>query len=844
MTSSALRSLLPWLLLLAGVLAAGPVLTPVLAPLPGREVYRRVLPGVGWVHAPDRGKGSGWLVDRGRRWLVTSYHVVGDNKSVEVFFPVFRQGQAIADRDHYLQHRPELLKSRHVVSGKVLQRDPDRDLALVELEALPAGAVEMPLAACNPTPGERVHAIGNRYDTDSLWLHAAGVVRQVRILHKGYFNSGKELGKGACIVEAQAPINEGDSGGPLVNGAGAVVGVAAAVAWEHQGDGLFIAATEVRAFLDRARGTALPAPPSVAVAPGADVYRRGVRALALVQAEGSPRRASGWLLDHARWLVLTTAEVVGRNKTLELTFAAFPGDRLQGDIGYYRDQEKRLRESRHRVLGVVLYTDPRRNLALLEAAALPEGREALRLAEAPVAPGDPLHGLGNPERLDALWLYSAGWVRQQGKASLGQTAEGPDPEVLLIQAPLNEGEGGGPWLSDRGEVVAVHTGRAAPQQQIVYGLTAAEVKVFLDEARPRWAPRGAAEWIERGLLFVKARQFPRAVQDYSTALEAEPASARACSERGWARQLLGDARQALADCDRAVQLDDRLASAWRHRAATLISLGQWADAVASCERSLKLDPTSALTFALRAEARRLRGDLVGALADCEEALWLDRQRAEAYLVRGQVRAVQDQNELALADFSRALELDPHLAAAYRCRADVNWARSDVAAALADYQQALARRPEDALAHLGRGRARAARQETELAQADFDAALRLDPNLAAAFQERGHLGLHRGDLDGALDNFRQALRRQPDLLPSILGVIERRLGELTRGEPTDRKAAVAIGRRGLLELRPFLPDKQDLRQALDAGLKEALQGADDHEQIARLCAVFRRLREKL
>jgi len=837
MTSSALRSLLPWLLLLGGVLAAGPVLGPALAPLPGREVYRRVLPGVAWVHAPDRGKGSGWLIDRDRRWLITSYHVVGENKSAEVFFPVFRQDQPIADRDYYHEHRAELVKSGHLVSGKVLQRDPDRDLALIELETLPPEVVQLLLAAANPAPGERVHVVGNRYDTGSLWLHAMGVVRQVRILHQGYFNSGKQLGKGACIVEAQVPINEGDSGGPLVNGAGAVVGVAAAVAWEHQGDGLFIAASEVRAFLAKARWQPTPAPAPPAPTTSADVYRRGVRGLALVQAEGSPKRASGWLLDRARRLVLTTAEAAGRNKTMEITFPAYQGEKLQVEAGYYQN-------SKHRVTATVLHSDQRRNLALLEAAALPEGMEALRLAETPALPGDALHGLGNPERLDALWLYSAGWVRQHGKANLGQTSEGPEPEVLLIQAPFNEGEGGGPWLNDRGEVTAVHTGRAAPQQLIAYGLSAAEVKAFLEEARPRWAPRGAAEWIERGLLFVKAHQYPRAVQDYSAALEAEPASARACSERGWARQLLGDSRQALADCDRALQLDAGLASAYRHRAAARISLGQPAEAVADCDRALKLDPKSALAFVLRAEARRLRGDLPGALADCEEALWLDRQRAEAYLVRGQVRAAQDQHELALADCSRALELDPHLAAAYRCRADSHWARSDVAAALADYQQALTRQPGDALAYLGRGRARAARQEPQLAEADFAAALRLDPNLAPAHQERGHLRLRQGDLAGALADYRQAVRLQPGLLNGTLGTLERRLADLARGGPADLKAAVEMGRRGLLELKPFFPDNPDLRQAIETGLKELVQGADDAERIARLRQVFLALRERL
>src|SRR5207248_1138013 len=82
---------------------------------------------------------------------------------------------------------------------------------------------------------------------------------------------------------------------------------AAAVTWEAQGAGLFIDAAEVRALADMKPPDAPETPPGAGT--GRDVYREGIRSLALVRTEGD-HRSSAWLLDRARRLLLTTAEAV------------------------------------------------------------------------------------------------------------------------------------------------------------------------------------------------------------------------------------------------------------------------------------------------------------------------------------------------------------------------------------------------------------------------------------------------------------------------------------------------------------------------------------------------------
>ena len=195
----------------------------------------------------DAGKGTGWIIDRRRRLLVTCAHVVGDNETVNIIFPVRNGAAVVADRSYYFEHMTDLRATGTAVRGRVLKRNPSVDLALIELESLPPVIEELPLAKVGAQPGDRVQMVGCRYDVDSLWAYSGGSVSQVETLHKGYFSNGKELAKGARIISAQVPINEGDSGGPLVNERSEVVGIAAAVAWEEHGAGLFIDVAEMRA---------------------------------------------------------------------------------------------------------------------------------------------------------------------------------------------------------------------------------------------------------------------------------------------------------------------------------------------------------------------------------------------------------------------------------------------------------------------------------------------------------------------------------------------------------------------------------------------------------------------
>ena len=353
------------LALLTGAFAAFPA--PRNSATPPAEIYRRTLAGIAWVRSADGSKGTGWLLDRSRRLLVTACHVIGDADTADVVFPVTRDGRVLAERAVYLAEMPALRTAGRVVRGRVVRRDIATDLALLHLDSIPTDVAALPLAATSPSPGERVHALGCRYDSDVLWVYTAGIVRQVRTLPEGYFNAGRQYAKGARVLFAQAPINEGDSGGPLVNGRGEVVGVAAAVAWEAQGSSLFIDVSHIRALNNAENPPAVSGPSA-----GADLYRRGLRGLVLVQATSADKRASGWLADAQRRLVVTTAEAVGKRRA-DRHVPGHARRRVIADAAHYRENQPPDKMRPTQATGVVLARDPRRNLVLLELDTLAGG---------------------------------------------------------------------------------------------------------------------------------------------------------------------------------------------------------------------------------------------------------------------------------------------------------------------------------------------------------------------------------------------------------------------------------------------------------------------------------------
>jgi len=202
-----------------------PPATPIAVPADMAELYAKCVKSTVFIATPTKGgieMGSGSLIDVEKRYVLTSYHVVGEAKTVFVQFPVRnKDGSLMTDRQKYIQRIP----AGQAIKGTVLHVDKTRDLALLQLEKLPPDTPALPLAKKSVRVGEKVMNIGNAGKVETTFNTADGSVRGVGVVDIVVGGGDEALRIKARMVSVSIPINGGDSGGPIIDKRGYQVAV-------------------------------------------------------------------------------------------------------------------------------------------------------------------------------------------------------------------------------------------------------------------------------------------------------------------------------------------------------------------------------------------------------------------------------------------------------------------------------------------------------------------------------------------------------------------------------------------------------------------------------------------
>jgi 2-alkenal reductase len=138
--------------------------------------------------------------------IVTNYHVVQNNTSLEVDFP-----------------------SGAKVHGKVVGSDLDSDLAVVKVDVPASELKPLPLGDSDLLQvGETVVAIGNPFGFSSTMTMGIVSAKGRNLESIRQTSDGRSFSAGD-LIQTDAAINPGNSGGPLLNMKGEVVGVNRAI---------------------------------------------------------------------------------------------------------------------------------------------------------------------------------------------------------------------------------------------------------------------------------------------------------------------------------------------------------------------------------------------------------------------------------------------------------------------------------------------------------------------------------------------------------------------------------------------------------------------------------------
>ncbi len=190
--------------------------------LPARQIYDQAIHSVVWI-LTDEGSGSGVLINKERRLVVTNQHVTGTAATVSVVFPYRdRNGTLRKDLDFYLNNVEWLVDNNYATGGRVIAQNVENDLAIVQLDWLPRTAHEIKHDFSQNVEdsmerGDKVHILGN--PGDRLWNWTQGTFlrpRQVCLIEGGAL---------VGCLEMEGDTHGGNSGGPVLNGQGVLIGI-------------------------------------------------------------------------------------------------------------------------------------------------------------------------------------------------------------------------------------------------------------------------------------------------------------------------------------------------------------------------------------------------------------------------------------------------------------------------------------------------------------------------------------------------------------------------------------------------------------------------------------------
>ncbi|MBI4200580.1 MAG: trypsin-like peptidase domain-containing protein [Chloroflexi bacterium] len=150
--------------------------------------------------APQRGQGSGFLVDR-EGHILTNYHVIQAATQIRV-----------------------ALSDGRTLEAQVAGTSPADDIALLKVEAQAVeGITPLPLGDSDAAkPGQMAIALGSPFGLENSIT--VGVVSGVNRSRAGAL--GRPI---TGIIQTDASINPGNSGGPLLNSRGEVIGINTAI---------------------------------------------------------------------------------------------------------------------------------------------------------------------------------------------------------------------------------------------------------------------------------------------------------------------------------------------------------------------------------------------------------------------------------------------------------------------------------------------------------------------------------------------------------------------------------------------------------------------------------------
>lgn len=200
-------------------------------------------------------------------------------------------------------------------------------------------------------------------------------------------------------------------------------------------------------------------------------------------------------------------------------------------------------------------------------------------------------------------------------------------------------------------------------------------------------PEAAVAYANRAVILNRREDYQRELADWDKVIEIYHDAGGYRSGRALTRLLVGDTEGAIADADEVVRARP-VGLSYMNRCGIYIQLKQWDAALKDCDEALRQEPLNGTFISGRARVLLELGRTEEALTAAELALRVSGNRAGALRVHGLVLAALGRHVEAIDDFSSSIQLDDDATAGtYARRAASYEALGMRTQALADYRKA-------------------------------------------------------------------------------------------------------------------------------------------------------------
>jgi tetratricopeptide (TPR) repeat protein len=161
----------------------------------------------------------------------------------------------------------------------------------------------------------------------------------------------------------------------------------------------------------------------------------------------------------------------------------------------------------------------------------------------------------------------------------------------------------------------------------------------------------------QGVAYGGLKQYEKAIEDFSKAIDLNPKYADAYNNRGNAYREIKQHEKAIEDYNKAIEHNPNLAVAYNNRGLAYRKIKQYERAIEDHDKAIELNPKYAVAYNNRGNAYREIKQHEKAIEDYSKAIELNPKYADAYANRG-ITQLQTNEELdkAIEDFEHARAL--------------------------------------------------------------------------------------------------------------------------------------------------------------------------------------------